>query len=151
LPQLGAMASSTKSDLVSGSPDGHGYFNAQRGSYAAASLERSGSFREGCDGYAMFSASSSSRSAAVEDSINLVQSLAVDLRPATVDHKTSRLDLKKSISSIFGTSTEDSTSIPSLGRNLPNAIEEIRRMRSNLNDNSNKARYHFITYFVVLR
>lgn len=133
------MASSTKSDLVSGSPDGHGYFNAQRGSYAAASLERSGSFREGGDGYAMFSASSSSRSAAV-DSINLVQSLAVDLRPATVDHKTSRLDLKKSISSIFGTSIEDSTSIPSLGRNAPNAIEEIRRMRSNLNDNSNKAR-----------
>jgi len=71
--------------------------------------------------------------------INLVQSLAVDLRPATVDHKTSRLDLKKSISSIFGTPTEDSTSIPSLGRNLPNAIEEIRRM-STLNDNSNKAR-----------
>ncbi|KAL5672798.1 hypothetical protein ACJX0J_017104, partial [Zea mays] len=34
----------------------------------------------------------------------------------------------------------DSTSLPSLGRNLPNAIEEIRRMRSNLNDNSNKAR-----------
>jgi len=132
------MASSTKSDLVSGSPDGHGYFNAQRGSYAAASLERSGSFREGGDGYAMFSASSSSRSAAV-DSINLVQSLAVDLRPATVDHKTSRLDLKKSISSIFGIPTEDSTSIPSLGRNLPNAIEEIRRM-STLNDNSNKAR-----------
>jgi len=126
------------------------YFNAQRGSYAAASLERSGSFHEGGDGYAMFSASSSSRLAAV-DSINLVQSLAVDLRPATVDHKTSRLDLKKSISSIFGTSTEDSTSIPSLGRNLPNAIEEIRRMRSNLNDNSNKARYYFITYFVVLR
>lgn len=133
------MASSTKSDLVSGSPDGHGYFNAQRGSYAAASLERSGSFREGGDGYAMFSASNSSRSAAV-NSINLVQSLALDLRPATVDHKTSRLDLKKSISSIFGTSAEDSTSLPSLGRNLPNAIEEIRRMRSNLNDNSNKAR-----------
>ena len=106
-------------------------------------MERSGSFREGGDGYAMFSASSSSRSAAV-DSINLVQSLAVDLRPATVDHKTSRLDLKKSISSIFGTPTEDSTSIPSLGRNLPNAIEEIRRM-STLNDNSNKARYYFIT------
>lgn len=141
------MASSTKSDLVSGSPDGHGYFNAQRGPYAAASLERSGSFREGGDGYAMFSSSSSSRPAAV-DSINLLQSLAVDLRTATVDHKTSRLDLKKSISSIFGTSTDDSTSIPSIGRNLPNSIEEIRRMRSNLNDISNKARYYFITYVV---
>jgi hypothetical protein len=133
------MASGTKSDLVSGSPDGHGYFNAQRGAYAAASLERSGSFREGGDGYAMFPASSSSRSAGV-DSVSLLQSLAVDLRTVTVDHKTSRLDLKKSISSIFGTSTEDSTSISSLGRNLPNSIEEIRRMRSNLNDISNKAR-----------
>ncbi|KAG2619918.1 uncharacterized protein LOC120665795 [Panicum virgatum] len=133
------MASSTKSDLVSGSPDGHGYFNPQRGPYAAASLERSGSFREGGDSYTMFSASSSSRSAGV-DSVGLLQSLAVDLRAVTVDHKTSRLDLKKSISSIFGTSTEDSTSIPSLGRNLPNSIEEIRRMRSNLNDASNKAR-----------
>ena len=144
------MASSTKSDLVSGSPDGHGYFNAQRGSYAAASLERSGSFREGGDGYAMFSASSSSRSAGV-DSVGLLQSLAVDLRAVTVDHKTSRLDLKKSISSIFGTPTEDSTSIPSLGRNLPNSIEEIRRMRSNLNDASNKARYYFTNHFVILR
>uniref|UniRef100_K3Z394 Uncharacterized protein n=1 Tax=Setaria italica TaxID=4555 RepID=K3Z394_SETIT len=134
------MASSgTKSDLVSGSPDGHGYFNAQRGPYAAASLERSGSFREGGDGYAIFPASSSSRSAAV-DSLSLLQSLAVDLRPVTADHKTSRFDLKKSISSIFGTTTEDSPSIPSLGRNLSNSIEEIRRIRSNLNDISNKAR-----------
>ncbi|CAL4907547.1 unnamed protein product [Urochloa decumbens] len=132
------MASGTKSDLVSGSPDGHGYFSAQRGPYAAASLERSGSFREGSDGYAMFPASSSSRSAAV-DSTSVLQSLVVDLRTVTVDHKTSRLDLKKSICSIFGT-TEDSTSIPSLGRNLPNSIEEIRRVRSNLNDISNKAR-----------
>lgn len=132
------MASGTKSDLVSGSPDGHGYFNAQRVPYAAASLERSGSFREGGDGYAMFP-SSSSRSATV-DSVNLLKSLAVELRTVTVDHKASRLDLKKSISSIFGTTTEDSKSIPSLGRNLPNSIEEIRRMRSNLNDVSNKAR-----------
>lgn len=133
------MASGTKSDLVSGSPDGHGYFSAQRGPYAAASLERSGSFRESGDGYAMFPASSSSRSAA-GDSVSLLKSLAMDLRTVTVDHKASRLDLKKSISSIFGTATEDSTSIPSLGRNLPNSIEEIRRMRSNLNDVSNKAR-----------
>ncbi|XP_062181197.1 uncharacterized protein LOC133885493 [Phragmites australis] len=132
------MASGTKSDLVSGSPDGHGYFNAQRGPYAAASLERSGSFREGVDGYAIFPASSSSRSAVV-DSATLLQSLAVDLRTATVDHKTSRLDLKKSISSIIGTSPEDSISTP-LGRNLPNSVEEIRRMKNNLNDNSNKAR-----------
>lgn len=133
------MASGTKSDLVSVSPDGHGHFNAQRGPYAAASLERSGSFREGADGYPMFSTSSSSRSAA-GDSVSLLQSLAVDLRTATVDHKTSRLDLKKSIISIFGTSTEESTLIPSLVRNPPNYIEEIRRMRSNLNDISNKAR-----------
>ncbi|WVZ98092.1 hypothetical protein U9M48_043571 [Paspalum notatum var. saurae] len=133
------MASGTKSDLVSGSPDGHGHFNAQRGPYSAASLERSGSFREGGDGYPMFPTTSSSRSAAV-DSVSLLQSLALDLRTATVDQKTSRLDLKKSISSIFGTSAEDSASIPSLVRNLPNSIEEIRRMRSNLNDSSNKAR-----------
>ncbi|CAN6347220.1 unnamed protein product [Urochloa humidicola] len=132
------MASGTKSDLVSGSPDGHGYFSVQRGPYAAASLERSGSFREGGDGYAMFPTSSSSRSAAL-DSTSVLQSLVVDLRTVTVDHKTSRLDLKKSICSIFGT-TEDLTSIPSLGRNLPNSIEEIRRVRSNLNDISNKAR-----------
>ncbi|XP_062231169.1 uncharacterized protein LOC133928725 [Phragmites australis] len=133
------MASGTKSDLVSGSPDGHGYFNAQRSPYAAASLERSGSFREGGDGYAMFPAPSSSRSTGV-DSATLLHSLAVDLRTATVDHKTSRLDLKKSISSIFGTSPEDSTPTPSLGRNLSNSVEEIRRMKNNLNDNSNKAR-----------
>jgi hypothetical protein len=145
------MASSgAKSDLVSGSPDGHGYFNAQRGPYAAASLERSGSFREGGDGYAMFPASSSSRPASV-DSLSLLQSLAVDLRPVTVDHKTSRFDLKKSISSIFGTTTEDSPSIPSLGRNLSNSIEEIRRIRSNLNDISNKARYCFTSHFVILK
>ncbi|GJM88324.1 hypothetical protein PR202_ga04374 [Eleusine coracana subsp. coracana] len=124
------MASGTKSDLMSGSPDGHGYFNPQRGAYAAASLERSGSFHEGGDSYTMFPAS---RSAAM-DSATLLQSLAVDLRPATVDHKTSRFDVKKSISSILGTSPEESTSTPSIGRNIPSAVEEIRRVRSNLNN-----------------
>uniref|UniRef100_A0A0A9DQQ4 Uncharacterized protein n=1 Tax=Arundo donax TaxID=35708 RepID=A0A0A9DQQ4_ARUDO len=98
----------------------------------------------------MFPASSSSRSTGV-DSATLLQSLAVDLRTATVDHKTSRLDIKKSISSIFGTSLEDSALAPSLGRNLFNSVEEIRRMKNNLNDNSNKARYYFMNLFVVLR
>ncbi|KAK3135834.1 hypothetical protein QOZ80_5BG0423990 [Eleusine coracana subsp. coracana] len=39
-----------------------------------------------------------------------------------------------------GTSPEESTSTPSIGRNIPSAVEEIRRVRSNLNDVSNKAR-----------
>ena len=136
------MASGTKSDLISGSPDGHGYFSMQRGAYAAASLERSGSFREGGDSSTMFPASSSSRSAGM-DSATLLQSLALHLRPATVDHRTSRFDVKKSISSILGTSPEESTSTPSIGRNIPGAVDEIRRVKSNLNDISNKARYCF--------
>jgi hypothetical protein len=135
------MASGTKSDLMSGSPDAHGYFNPQRGAYAAASLERSGNFREGGDSYTMFPASSSSRSAAM-DACTLLQSLAADLRPATVDHKTSRFDVKKSINSIVGTSAEESTSTPSIGRNIPSSVEEIRRVKNNLNDTSNKARYY---------
>lgn len=88
------MASGTKSDLLSGSPDGHGYFNGSRGSYSAASLERSGSFREGGDSYASFPVSSSSRSPAV-DSVTLLQSLAMDPRTTTLDQKTSRIDVKK--------------------------------------------------------
>ncbi|KAL6865065.1 hypothetical protein ACP4OV_016216 [Aristida adscensionis] len=132
------MASGTKSDLVSGSPDGHGYFSAQRGQFAA-SLERSGSFREGGDGYSMFPAASSSRSQAVDPG-TLLHSLALDLRNATVDQKTPRLDAKKSISSIFGISPEESASTPSLGRNLPISADEIRHMKNNLNDNSSKAR-----------
>ncbi|KAL6630973.1 hypothetical protein ACP70R_028313 [Stipagrostis hirtigluma subsp. patula] len=142
------MASGTKSDLMSGSPDGHGYFNAPRGQYAA-SLERSGSFREGGDAYAMFPASSSSRSATV-DSGTLLHSLVMDLRTATVDQKTSRLDIKKSISSILGISAEESASTPSVGRNLPNSVDEIRRMKSYLNDNSSKARERAKTFGVAL-
>lgn len=133
------MASGTKSDLLSGSPDGHGYFNGSRGSYSAASLERSGSFREGGDSYASFPVSSSSRSPAV-DSVTLLQSLAMDPRTTTLDQKTSRIDVKKSISSIFGTSPEESTSTTCTGRNFPYSVEEIRRLKNNVNDMSTKAR-----------
>ncbi|KAG8085256.1 hypothetical protein GUJ93_ZPchr0010g9083 [Zizania palustris] len=132
------MASGTKSDLMSGSPDGHVYFNGQRGLYSAASLERSGSFREGGDRYATFTASGSSRSPAV-DSATLLQSLATDLQ-TTLEQRTSRLDVKKSISSILGTSPEESTSTPCVGRNLSHSLEDIRRMKNNLCDISNKAR-----------
>ena len=141
------MASSTKSDLLSGSPDGHGYFNGSRGSYSSASLERSGSFREGGDSYATFPVSSSTRSPAI-DSATLLQSLAMELRAATLDQKASRLDVKKSISSIFGTSPEESTSTPCTGRNFPNSVEEIRRLRHNLNEMSNKARYYSLCCLV---
>lgn len=133
------MASGTKSDLLSGSPDGHGYFSGPRGPYSAASLERSGSFREGGDGYAMFPVSNSSRSPAV-DSGTLLQSLAMELRTITLDQKAPRLDVKKSVSSMFGISPEESTSTPCIGRNFPNSVEEIRRLKSNINDMSNKAR-----------
>jgi hypothetical protein len=136
------MASGTKSDLLSGSPDGHGYFNGPRGPYSAASLDRSGSFREGGDGYAMFPVSSSSRSPAV-DSATLLQSLAMEPR-TTLDQKASRLDVKKSVSSIFGISPEESTSTPCIGRNFPNSVEEIRRLKNNINDMSNKARYYLL-------
>ncbi|XP_044973572.1 uncharacterized protein LOC123441113 isoform X2 [Hordeum vulgare subsp. vulgare] len=132
------MASGTKSDLLSGSPDGHGYFNGSRGPYSSASLERSGSFREGGDSYATFPVSSSTRSPAV-DSATSLQSLVMELRTSTLDQKSSRLDVKKSISSIFGTSPEESTSTPCTGRNFPNSVEEIRRLRNNINEMSNKA------------
>ncbi|CAM0955949.1 unnamed protein product [Alopecurus aequalis] len=133
------MASGTKSDLLSGSPDGHGYFNGSRGPYSAASLERSGSFREGGDNYAMFPVSSSCRSPAV-DSATLLHSLAMELRTATLDQKAAQLDVKKSISSIFGISPEESISTPCTVRNFPNSVEEIRRVKNNINDMSNKAR-----------
>ncbi|EEC79029.1 hypothetical protein OsI_19571 [Oryza sativa Indica Group] len=133
------MASSTKSDLMSGSPDGHGYFSGQRGLYSAASLERSASFRESGDSYAAFPVSGSSRSPAV-DSATLLQSLAMDLRATTLEPKTSRLDVKKSISLILGISPEESTSTPCTGRNSSLPFEEIRRMKNNLSDISNKAR-----------
>ncbi|KAL5202242.1 hypothetical protein ABZP36_013194 [Zizania latifolia] len=133
------MASGTKSDLMSGSPDGNGYFNGSRGQYSAASLERSGSFREGGDSYVTFSASGSSRLPAV-DSATLLQSLVMDMRTTTLEQKTSRLDVKKSISSILGTSPEESTSTPFIGKNLSHSLEDIRRMKNNLSDISNKAR-----------
>lgn len=143
------MASSTKSDLMSGSPDGHGYFSGQRGLYSAASLERSASFRESGDSYAAFPVSGSSRSPAV-DSATLLQSLAMDLRATTLEPKTSRLDVKKSISLILGISPEESTSTPCTGRNSSLPFEEIRRMKNNLSDISNKARYYFTTLYIVL-
>ncbi|XP_072984829.1 uncharacterized protein [Typha latifolia] len=132
------MAASSKFDLMSSSPDGPTFPNGQRGPYAAASLEKSGSFREGRENRISSNISRSVSTSAQGDPVS-VQSLLSDLKTVVVDQKLPRPgDIKRVMSSIVGTSAEESLSIG--GRHLPCSVEDIKRVRNNLNESSSKAR-----------
>lgn len=133
------MAGISKYDLVSGSPDGSPYLNAQRGAYA---LEKSGSFREGADSRIVPSLPGTLRpgnALSQGDPGSMFQSLLSDLKPAGLEQKFPRAgEIKKSLYNIVGATSEDS--IPATFSMRPLAREEIRRTKGNLNDCTTKAR-----------
>ncbi|XP_057968447.1 uncharacterized protein LOC131157978 [Malania oleifera] len=141
------MAASSKFDLSSGSPDRPLYASGQRGPFAAASLDRSGSFRESMDNpilSALPSMSRSSSSVVQGDVTNFFQYLRFDPKLMAADHKVHRPgDLKRHISSALGVSPDDSPSTSSKGKLLPSPVpEELKRAKAGLRDSSNKAREH---------
>ncbi|KAG0458592.1 hypothetical protein HPP92_023749 [Vanilla planifolia] len=136
------MAANSRFDLSSSSPDGLNFCNGQRAPYGATTLEKSGSFREGLDRI-FSSASGTSKANGISSQgeiTSLVQSLALDLKGVVADQKSSRPgEIKRAVSSILGVPEDLSSTI--ITKQLPPmSMEEIKRLKSNLQEGSIKAR-----------
>ncbi|XP_057506435.1 uncharacterized protein LOC130789630 isoform X1 [Actinidia eriantha] len=137
------MAASSKFNMSSGSPDRPLY--AQRASYTAASLDRSGSFRENMENPILSSLPSMSRSSSSVsqgDVMNFLQCLRCDPKLMVVDHKFSRqVDFKQLTSAALGLPVDDSPSGSSKGKPLPSpSPEELKRLKARLHESYIKAR-----------
>lgn len=140
------MTASGRFDLSLSRPDGPTYAPGQRGPYAAAPLERLGSFREGPD-RTLSSTLGTSKSNAVAvapqgDKTCIWQTLASDLKGIVPEPKLNRPgEMKRAMSSIFGASAENFMSSTSEMKPFPSSsLEEIKRLKNNLQENSAKAR-----------
>lgn len=139
-----AMASSSKFDLSSSSPDRHLYASGQRGSYTTTSLDRSDSFREGMENTILSSLPSMSRSSSSitqRELNNFFDCLRFDLKLVALDHKLQRqLDLKRLLSAL-GISSDDSPSGSLKGKLLPSPLpDELKRFKAGLRESCFKAR-----------
>lgn len=131
------MAASSKFNMSSGSPDRTLY--AQRGSYTAASLDRSGSFRENMENPILSSLPSMSRSSSAVSQGD-VHSFLQCLR---FDPKFGRqVDFKRLTSVAFGIPVDDSLSASSKVKptSSPNSLDELKRLKAGLRESSIKAR-----------
>ncbi|XVE97949.1 hypothetical protein REPUB_Repub03eG0062900 [Reevesia pubescens] len=139
------MATSSKFDLSSGSPDRPLYTSGQRGAHLAAQLDRSGSFRETMENQILSSLPSMSRSSCVVaqgDVSNFFQCLSFDPKVVAADYKSScQGDFRWHVNVALGISTDESPAPLSKGKLLPSPIpEEIKRVKADLHDCSVKAR-----------
>ncbi|XP_020571688.1 uncharacterized protein LOC110018658 [Phalaenopsis equestris] len=138
------MAASSRFDLSLNSPDGSTYSNGQRGPYLAASLEKLGSFREVSDRILSSTPGTSKANASPSrgDIACLLQSLASDFKVIVADHRLNRPgEMKRTLSSIFGTPANDATLVTLGTKPLPSScLEEIKRLKNNVQDNFTKAR-----------
>ncbi|XAR53455.1 hypothetical protein NMG60_11022011 [Bertholletia excelsa] len=137
------MAASGKFDMPAGSPDRPSY--VQRGSYTAASLDRSGSFREAMENAILSSLPSTSRSSsaiAQADVLNFLQCLKFDPKSIVTLHKfNQQVDYKRLGSLAAGFPLDDSLSISSKGKLRPSPLlEELKRLKAGLRESSIKAR-----------
>ncbi|KAL6974569.1 hypothetical protein U1Q18_028753 [Sarracenia purpurea var. burkii] len=138
------MAASSKFDMSSGSPD-RPY--AQRGSYTAASLDRSGSFRDNMENPILSALPSMSRSSSAlsqGDVLNFFQCLRLDAKLdaklMVADIKFSRQEFKRFTSVAFGPPVDDAPSGSSKGKPLLSpSLEELKRLRPGLRESSIKA------------
>ncbi|KAA3457876.1 Serine/arginine repetitive matrix protein 2 isoform 2 [Gossypium australe] len=145
------MATSSKFDLPSDSPDRPLYTSGQRGAHLAAQLDRSGSFRETLDNQIQSSLASMSRSTSLVaqgDVSNFFQCLRFDPKVVAADHKSSRQgDFKRHINAALGISADEGPTLLSKGKLLPSPIpEEIKRVKTGLRDCSVKARERMKTF-----
>ncbi|WCJ42728.1 hypothetical protein M5689_023518 [Euphorbia peplus] len=136
------MATSSKFDLSSDSPDRPSYASGQRGSHLTAQLDRPGSFRESIENPILSSLPNMTRSSSVlaqGDVVNFFQCMRFDPKVVAADHKSNRHgDFKRHLNIALGASVEDSSSGPSKGK-VP-APEEIKRARAGLRESNVKAR-----------
>ncbi|KAM0969853.1 hypothetical protein FF1_018056 [Malus domestica] len=145
------MATSSKFDLSSGSPDRPLYTSGQRGSHIATALDRSGSFRESIENPILSSLPNMSRSTSAitqGDVTNFFQCLRFDQKLVAPEHKSGRQgDLKRFVSVALNVSPDESPSASVKGKLLPSPIpEEIKRVKAGLRESSIKARERVKTF-----
>lgn len=143
-----AMATSSKFDLSSSSPD-RPLYTGQRGSHIAASLDRSGSLRESMENPILSSLpnmSRSSSSATQGDVTSFFKYLRFDPKFVAAEHKAIRqVDVKRHVNVALGLPHDESSPSSSKGKLLATPVpEEIKRVKAGLCESSVKARYLFI-------
>ncbi|KAL2338748.1 hypothetical protein Fmac_013194 [Flemingia macrophylla] len=138
------MATSSKFDPSSNSPD-RPLYPGQRGSHIAASLDRSGSFRESMENPILSSLPNMLRSSSpathgdVESFFNYVR---FDPKLLTLEHKSNRqMDYKRLVNTALGISPDESPSNSSKGKPLSSPVpEDMKRLKEVLGGNVVKAR-----------
>ncbi|KAJ7979300.1 Serine/arginine repetitive matrix protein 2 isoform 2 [Quillaja saponaria] len=138
------MSTSSKFDLSSGSPD-RPLYAGQRGAHIAASLERSGSFRESMENPILSSLPSMSRCSSSQtqgDVINFFQCVRFDPKLVAAEHKSNcPADFKRHVNVALGISLDEFPSNSSKGKMLPTPQpDEIKRVKSGLRESNVKAR-----------
>ncbi|KAJ1400690.1 hypothetical protein SESBI_29381 [Sesbania bispinosa] len=123
------MATSSKFDPSSSSPD-RPLYTGQRGSHIAASLDRSGSFRESIENPIMSRSNSPATHEDVESFFNYVH---FDPKLLALDNKSNRQNDYKHIIAALGISTDESPSSSAKGKLLPSPVpEDIKRLKDSL-------------------
>ncbi|KAL3535574.1 hypothetical protein ACH5RR_004035 [Cinchona calisaya] len=138
------MSASSKFDLSSSSPDRPLYTSGQRGSYAAASLDRSSSFRENMESPILPAIPNMTRgsSAATQDVTSFFQCLRFDPKSMVTDHELNQpVGFKRLASVSLGIPLEDPPSAPAKGKPLSSpSPEEFRRLKASVRVGCSKAR-----------
>ncbi|KAH6779118.1 hypothetical protein C2S52_010355 [Perilla frutescens var. hirtella] len=139
------MSASSKFDLASGSPDRPLYASGHRGSYGAAALDRSGSFRENMENPLLSSLPNMTRSnssVTPGDVLNFLHCLRVDPKSMVVEHKLNRpAEFKRLASAAIGMPLEDSLPASSKNKHLTSpSLDDLRRLKSSVQKSGSKAR-----------
>lgn len=138
------MATSSKFDVSSGSPDRPSYAG-QRGTQIAASLDRSGSFRESMENPILSSLPNMSRtssSATQGDVTSFFKHLRFDPKLVAAEHKSNRqVDLRRNVSIALGLPPDESSPNSSKAKLVANPVpEELKRVRAGVCEGMVKAR-----------
>ncbi|KAJ8750801.1 hypothetical protein K2173_015982 [Erythroxylum novogranatense] len=135
------MATSSKFDLSSASPDRPVYASGQRGSHLASQFDRSGSFRDSMENPILSSLPNLTRGSCIvgqADVVNFFQCIRFDPKVVAAEHKSSRQgDFRRHLNVALGISGDDSPIVSSKGKMLP---EDIKRVKAILRESNVKAR-----------
>ncbi|XP_028753555.1 uncharacterized protein LOC114713134 isoform X2 [Neltuma alba] len=144
------MATSSKFDVSSSSPD-RPLYTGQRGSQIAASLDRSGSFRESMENPILSSLPNMSRSSSSVtqgDVTSFFKHLRFDPKLVAAEHKSNRqVDLKRHVNVALGLPPDESSPGSSKGKLVATPVpEEIKRVKGGLSEGLVKARQRIKTF-----
>ncbi|KAF1892414.1 hypothetical protein Lal_00010879 [Lupinus albus] len=138
------MAASSKFDLSSRSPD-RPLYNGQRGSYIAAALDRSGSFRESVENPVLSSLPNTSRSSSSTtqgDVMSFFNYVRFNKKLVDPEHKSNRqTDYKWHISAALGIPPDVSPSTSAKSKQFPSPVpEDITQIKDGLHANFRRGR-----------